>query len=100
MKRVMVAVMMLLVTGSVFATEVNVDREKGKIEVKKEVIDDQSELNKNDESCTVTVSGELSVGVAKVDVECSATAATCDRAIKKLSGCLKAAKRELLESLR
>lgn len=85
MKRVLVAAMMLLVTGSVFATDVNVDREKGKQEVK------ASEVKKEglDKQCTVTLKGKLSYFlIADVEYSCSATAETCKEATDDAMGCV------------
>lgn len=92
MKRVLVAAMMLLVTGSVFATDVNVEREKGKQEVKASGV--KQEVNKENEKiketdCAVTLS--TSVGIppfAGADISCTGTGANCAIAWDTVESCL------------
>lgn len=88
MKRVLVAAMMLLVTGSVFATDGKIEREQGKQEVNKEVKPSGS-LEVNDKSCTVTISGTLRyLFVADATYSCSATATTCQEASDDAQACV------------
>ena len=92
MKRVLVAAMTLLVTGSVFATEGKIEKEKVKVEIKKDV--KTVELKKVDEvdgECTVSFSGRIEIPGISGTFTCSSTESTCDAAIDKAISCIKSA---------
>lgn len=92
MKRVLVAAMMLLVTGSVFATDVHVDRVKGKEEVKVSAVQKNmkiDEVGSKNYDCSVSLKG--SVGVppfAGATFTCTGTGNTCSEAWDTVEGCI------------
>ena len=89
MKRVMVAAMLLLVTGSVFATEVKVDREKVKQEVQQEKTVDKASAVVLTEECTITLDGWIGLPFLGIRVSCQGTATTCKRAAALVAKCVK-----------
>lgn len=91
----MVAAMLLLVTGSVFATDGKIEKEKGKVELKKEVKAVELDKDELKGECTVSISGQVSIPGLTGTIACSATEASCDVAIDKAIECVKATLKRL-----
>lgn len=87
-----------------YASEIKESRQKFKFQkgltVEKDGYSNARVLNDDFFDCTMSATVTLTVGVAKLEVSCSASGATCEQALATAEGCVTAVVKRIITAIK